>query len=105
MRTATDEGCKLDADDLEALDRLVPGHLHAGLRRYVEERRATGGFLRAVLSNDLFGAIGQADSESLAGLVGLVQWIYCHVPSNCYGSPEKVTAWLEARADLPTSTV
>jgi len=71
--------------------------LYAGLTRYVEERLPTGSFLRAVLCNDLIGAIGRADSESVGDLQALVSFLFNEVRSDCYGSPEVVDRWLAGR--------
>jgi hypothetical protein len=87
-------GVKLSERDLKALHELVPSHLHAGLIRYVEQCGGVGHFLTAVLSNDLSEACGRADDTSAAYLVRIVKWLYNHVPGTCWGSPEKVAAWL-----------
>lgn len=73
----------------------VPPHLRAALQRYVEHRIPTGGFLRAVLENDLLGAVARADSENSAILSKIVKYIYHELPNGCWGSPEKVEAWLK----------
>jgi len=64
------------------------------LGRYVEHRIPTGSFLQAVLENDLMGAMGQADETSRENLFSICLLVYNEIPSNCHGSPEKVTAWL-----------
>ena len=73
----------------------VPATLRDGLVRYVVDRVATGGFLRAVLENDLSGALARLDRgvpiEDLRAITG---WIYNEAPSPCWGSPAKVAAWL-----------
>ena len=87
----------------EALNK-VPEHLRGGIERYVENRIEAGGFLTKVFENDLFGAMGQADMNSRAGLFEVVNYIYNHCPSSCHGSPEKVTAWLD-RKDCPNPSL
>lgn len=74
----------------------VPEHLRAGLTNYVEKHRRTGGFLEAVLSNDLKEAMGRADERSREGLFAIVCWLYNEAPSTCWGSPERVSDWLRA---------
>jgi len=76
-----------------ALENGVPEHLVGGLTRYVIMGINPGDFLTAVLSNDLMEAFGRADRNSLAGLEGLMKFIYNYVPSACHGSKEKVSAW------------
>ncbi len=72
----------------------VPDHLIDGLVAYVAERRPPGGFLRAVLENDLKEAFGRSDLESALGMRYICMWLYNCVPGACYGSPAKVSAWL-----------
>lgn len=87
--------------DLErsARDRGVPRHLIPSLVEYVVDRCPTGRFLEAVLSNNLIETMQRADNSSLAGLVPLMSFIKWHIPADCWGSPEKVKAWLEVTPD------
>jgi hypothetical protein len=68
--------------------------IQEALRGYIEDRRSVGGFLTAVLENNLTQAFGRADPENLATLYEIVQWVYMEAPAPCWGSPEKVKAWL-----------
>ena len=72
----------------------VPEHAFRGLQRYAVHRSPVGHFLTAVLSNDLRCATGHADSENLRALKAIVDFIYWELPGNCWGSREKVAAWL-----------
>jgi len=70
------------------------------LRRYVEDHRPPGGFLRACLENDFLEAVARYDRyspEPYAELRAIAAWIYFEAPSECHGSPEKVKAWLSAK--------
>lgn len=69
----------------------------SGLDRYVHERIPCGGFLTAVLSNDLFGAYAKADLTNTIAMSQIVKFIYNEIPSGCWGSREKVDAWLSKR--------
>ena len=51
-------------------------------------------FERAVLENNLKEAFARADLESRAALYEIVKWCYWEIPSNCWGSHEKVEAWI-----------
>lgn len=86
----------IQASDLtrRAKEVGVPEHLIEGLVAYATDRRPTGGFLQAVLSNDLFEAMKRADSKSLAGIVRVTAFIYHNFPFDSFGSPEIVAAWL-----------
>jgi len=72
-----------------------PERFRAGLNRYLVDRIAPGSFLRAVLENDLMGAVGHADEESAKELKALVSWLWQEMPSNLWGTKERVSAWLK----------
>ncbi len=75
----------------------IPEHLRDGLEDYIKNRVETGGFLRAALENDLREALGRSDEISRFALFDIVSFLYNAAPSNCWGSPEKVAAWLGER--------
>lgn len=82
--------------------RIRPQMLRA-IRRYIGGRRPVGGFLSAVICNDLREAVFRADDENLANLPAFVFYFYNNTPPKCWGSPEKMKAWMEAkREQLPT---
>jgi hypothetical protein len=78
-----------------ALERGVPEHLIDGLVLYVMHGCPPGGFVEAVLSNDLMGAMSRADEHSRAGLFALCMCLYNDVPAGCHGSAAKVAGWIE----------
>jgi hypothetical protein len=73
---------------------MVPENIKETLARYVENRCPTGGFLRAVLSNDLTEACSRADTQNQKCIFDIVNYIYNNLPSVCWGSPKKVDKWL-----------
>lgn len=73
----------------------VPQHLRDGLEDYILHRRLPGAFLTAVLENNLKGSVFRADSTSLEMLPILVYWLQMRAPSTCWGSADKVDAWLQ----------
>ena len=66
-----------------------------GLLRYAKEGIPTGGFLRAVLENDLMEAFARADRQNTDDMEEIVSFVYNDLPSACHGSPEIVKKWLE----------
>ena len=74
--------------------KQIPMDTKDQIDRYVEQRRPVGGFLGAVLSNDLVGAMGKADDHNRAALFDIVGYCYNGIPSDCWGSPKAVNAWL-----------
>ena len=74
--------------------KMIPKHTLGGIKRYVENRIPPGGFLTAVLENNLRKSFGQADKENREALFEIVCHCYKELPYNCWGSPEKVKNWL-----------
>ena len=88
---------------LETWDRIISeidySDLHCdncrgSLKRYMENQIATGGALRAILENDLFGAMSRLDSAHRDAIHSTVKWIYNQLPVAAYGTKKKVEVWL-----------
>jgi hypothetical protein len=75
----------------------VPQHTLGALDRYVEHHLQPGGFLLAVLENNLREAFIRADNDNLDAMRHIVTYCYNHIPFICWGSPKVVEAWLAAR--------
>ena len=73
----------------------APVRILDSINRYVEHGLEPGGFVRAVLSNDLATTFRAADAESLRGLPDILQYIYWEIPSACWGSEAKIKAWMK----------
>lgn len=65
------------------------------LKRYVEYKIPTGGFLQSVLENNLFEAIARADDINRYRIHKICKYIYNKLPSNCWGSKSIVEEWLQ----------
>jgi len=72
---------------------MIPLHLKEAFDRYVDHGIEPGGFLMAVLENNLCQAVGRADDQNIQILKDIVAYVYNDMPSECWGSPEKVRAW------------
>ena len=72
----------------------IPEHCQQGLRDYVERGVPVGGFLTAVLENNLMQSFSKADLKNRMSLFHYTCWLYNEAPGGCHGSPEKVTAWI-----------
>lgn len=77
------------------LDRL-PQHMHKTARLYVLHGIQGGGFFTALVENNLMRAFARADDANTAALRDWAMWLHIHAPSGCYGSPERVAAWVQA---------
>lgn len=73
---------------------LCPDSTRARIDDYVTHGRGVGGFLRAVLENDLMHAVQFADDENLVALPHIVAYITDRVPVRAWGSERAVTAHL-----------
>jgi hypothetical protein len=83
----------IEGDNMYSYEGL-PESLRAGMRRYIEDGIGPGGFLTTCLENDLMGALRFANNTNLQHLEEIVEWIYWESPHDCWGSKEKVAAWL-----------
>ena len=73
----------------------VPHHLRDAILRYLLGGIRPGGFLQAVISNNLFEAMARADEDSRKGLFLVCSFFYNDAPAPCFGSPAKMETWLE----------
>lgn len=69
------------------------------LDAYANKGIPTGSFLQAVLENDLFEALGRADTESRHILFDICAHIHNHLTPACWGSPVKVRHWLKQKRE------
>lgn len=71
----------------------LPEYMRGPMQRYIEHGAQPGGFLTALLSNDLMGALRKGDDTNQAALSVYGRFLYNEAPCGCYGSPETVSAW------------
>lgn len=69
------------------------------LKRYAEQRIPVGHFLSAIICNDLGEAVARADDGNQWLIPVYHRWLYNEADSRCWGSNEKMQAWLR-----PTGT-
>lgn len=72
---------------------VIPSHMCGAILRYVLVGIEPGGFLGAVICNDLVGAVARADDENIRLLPEYVRVFYNHAPGNCWGSRERLDQW------------
>jgi hypothetical protein len=76
-------------------ENKIPDRTRVGLELYAKYGILPGGFLRAVLSNDLLDAACRADPENYTALREIVRYAYNKLPGEAFGSREKMLAWSE----------
>ena len=74
----------------------IPEHTRQTLVDYVELGYEPGGFVSAVLSNNLVEAFGRGDMRNIAALGSIVKFMYNRMPMNAWGSEERVLAHLNS---------
>ena len=77
----------------------IPDYMAGGLTRYIEDGIEPGDFLSAVICNDLAEAVGRADSANIKNIPAYVFYLYNYAPSSCWGSREKMDAYMKAKAE------
>jgi hypothetical protein len=81
----------------------IPPAVKASLDAWGESAQPPGGFVMAVLENDLQGAFALADDASLANMHAIVLYVYNELVSACWGNKEKIEAWSRKHAALKRS--
>ena len=75
----------------------IPEHMTDAVLAYFNDHIEPGGFLRALLRNDFMRAWRSADERNVAAFQVWGAFLFNEAPTDAYGSPEKVKAWLKAR--------
>ena len=75
----------------------IPERMEPSIRRYIDDKVLPGDFLQAVICNDLKEAVGRADEENMDNLPAYAAYFYNEAPATCWGSPEKMKAWIESK--------
>jgi hypothetical protein len=71
----------------------APVYILDSINRFVEHGLEPGSFVKAILSNDLVGALNRADTASLRGLQDILGYCQMNIPATCWGSSAKVKNW------------
>ena len=72
----------------------IPTRTKESIDNYVKYGLPPGGFVYAVLSNDLMEAVGRADNINLKHFHSIASYIYNEIPKEAHGSEETVKNWL-----------
>lgn len=84
-----------EQDFLAAADKYGVGHAGKSLWRWIENGISPGGFLTAVLRNDLAGAVDKADDRNVELIPNYVRLLYNFAPAGCWGSERQMSDWFE----------
>jgi hypothetical protein len=73
---------------------FIRPEIREAIDAYAEMGRPVGGFLTAALENNLREAFGMADEGNIEAMFHIVCYFHNEIPGLCWGSPERVKAWL-----------
>lgn len=73
----------------------IPDRMMPGIQRYIQDHIRPGGFLQAVISNNLKDAVSLGDDENIENLTAFVMYFHHKAPSACWGSQLNMERWLQ----------
>jgi hypothetical protein len=79
----------------------VPVHMHDAYIRYLLAGIEPGGFLVAVLANDLRAAVQRADTINQHALAAHMDFLCTAAPAAAWGSYAQVAAWVTVMTATP----
>jgi len=88
--------------DYHALPNI---NLKVTLENYVVHGLAPGGFMTAVLTNDLYRTVNAADSNNKKIVPEIVNWIQINLPISCYGTQKNMKSWMKDEDGVRTAYV
>jgi len=74
---------------------MIPENVRGALVRYIVWGLKPGSGTRAILSNDLYLAAACCDTDTWSSIRPILSWLKNYAPSQCHGSPERVSLWRE----------
>jgi len=74
----------------------LPAHVHKRLEDYIQRGMPVGGFLQAVIANDLRDAVARADDSNIQVLPALAAYLFQNAPMMAVGSREAYEQWVRA---------
>ena len=93
----TSDNYMMPADYNESIDAaedtMPSAAVRMELRNHVANGHPTGGFVKALLNNNLSGAMFLGDHQSQKSIYTCLMWMYNHMPADCHGSSLKIAAW------------
>jgi hypothetical protein len=71
----------------------IPDYTIRTINNWVNDGWQPGGFVTAVLENDLAQAFARADDNNTRAMAEIVQYVWNEIPGNCWGSKQAVLLW------------
>ena len=65
------------------------------LNTYIKDGVPPCSFLQSVISNDLIGAVNNADDYNMSVIPAYVAYLFNKAPMQCWATKEKMEAWIK----------
>lgn len=75
-------------------DFIITDGMMGSIQDYIENRVRPGGFLSAIICNDLKKAVMFANDINIKNIPAFVEYFYNNAPTNYWGSDLKMNHWL-----------
>ena len=90
---------KLSQRSIDALKISgIPSYMHESIMGYYEEGWTPGGFLSAIINNDLKEAIIRSDDNNIDRFKQYMMWFYNYAPAGTWGYKGAVKDYLNSLA-------
>lgn len=73
----------------------IPVHMVSGIKNYIEAGHPVGGFLYAVITNDLTEAFARADDINVLYMREWVMFLYNQMPFGSWRTKENYETWIK----------
>lgn len=74
----------------------IPGYMHSAIIDYYEKGYQPGGFLTALINNDLRETFARADDTNIRHIRNYIMWFYNFAPGGTWGYPDAVETWINS---------
>ena len=79
----------------KSIEPRLNTYLDPAMKLYLLEGIDPGGFLKAILSDNLRQAVARADYVNSTEIANIMTWVELFAPPESFGSLDKVNAWMD----------
>ena len=92
-KTCDSAGGSVFEIEIDGRSLVIRQDMLVAIENYIDHHKPTGGFLEAIISNQLREALGRADPENLKNIQAFIAFFIWEAPSTCWGSPTEYKDW------------
>lgn len=79
----------------QGMSQYIPWHKQEVVYNYVIKGLRPENFLYSIITNNLIGAVNNADEISIKRIPDFVRFFYNYAPAICWGDEKSVEEWIE----------